>query len=242
MGLPRLVRAFEAGFEGPLEVCAALGHGRSFGIWTRILHRSLPGITDCGLWPALDAHDSQADETLALITDVGNDLLYGVDAPQIAEWVEDCVTRLNRIGAQIVLTGLPMDNVEQLKAWRYYSTRALFFPRSQVTFEQMQKRARELHRRLHEIGERHGATMVGLPGEWYSLDPIHFRHLRRSAAWQTLLSAWRSFPPETPTGMASPFLWGQLARAQPILRKVFGNEQATSQPAFRRGRVSVSLY
>jgi len=41
------------------------------------------------------------------VTDIGNDILYGADVGQIAEWVEECLTRLRGKCEQIVITELP---------------------------------------------------------------------------------------------------------------------------------------
>ena len=242
MGLPRLVRAFAAGFDGPLEICAALGHGRSYGMWSRVLYRELPGIVDCGLWPALATSSEQPDKTLGLITDVGNDLLYGAEVSQIAEWVETCVTRMKGDDADVVLTSLPTDCVDRLGPWRYYPIRKLLFPNSRISLEEIRRRAHELNELVLELGRQHGATVVELPGKLYSFDPIHFRHPRRSEAWRRILCGWSEFPPETPTHLASPAAWFRLSRIQPELRRVFGRERRTDQPVFDRGRVKVSLY
>lgn len=103
----------------PLRIVAALGHGRSYGQRSSVLGRSLPGILDCGLWDALaaglalpaDARNvqkgTQSDESasgrhsrpcgapsFALITDIGNDVMYGVQPATIIGWVEQCIDRL----------------------------------------------------------------------------------------------------------------------------------------------------
>src|SRR5262245_2033911 len=54
----------------PLEVLAAFGHGRSYGMSSSVLGRSLPGIVDCGIWQSLAARPPVS--TSALITDIGN--------------------------------------------------------------------------------------------------------------------------------------------------------------------------
>jgi hypothetical protein len=36
----------------PVAVMGAIGHGRSYGMTSSVLGRQLPGILDCGLWPA----------------------------------------------------------------------------------------------------------------------------------------------------------------------------------------------
>ena len=94
---PQVVATARALAGEPIEVVAALGHGRSFGLRSRVLARSLPGIVGCGLWAALDGAPARA-RTLALVTDVGNDIVYGVGVETIREWVETCVSRLEEHG------------------------------------------------------------------------------------------------------------------------------------------------
>src|SRR5712671_2746547 len=86
----------------PLEVLAALGHGRSYGLSSRILGRELPGIRQSGLWEALAA--APRAETAALVTDVGNDLLFGATVASILEWVSESLGRLAAVEARTVLT------------------------------------------------------------------------------------------------------------------------------------------
>ena len=239
---PRVLAAVENAFDGPLEVSAALGHGRSFGMWSRVLHRALPGIVGCGLWPAVESPQAQPLETLGLITDVGNDLLYGADVPQIAEWVETCLARMKNYGADVVLTLLPIDSVRRLAPWRYYATRALFFPRSRLSFAEIRRRVYDLHHRLEELGRKYDIHTVEQPGGWYGLDPIHIRHTQRRQAWNRILSGWASFPTQTPTGQAPLAKRLQLFRIQPETRRLWGQEQNTTQPAYQISRTSVSLF
>ncbi len=44
----------------PLDIFTALGLGRSYGLFSRILGRGLPSIRDCGLWDALQIGTSPA--------------------------------------------------------------------------------------------------------------------------------------------------------------------------------------
>ena len=75
--LPVLIDDLRRAAGGPVEVLAACGHGRSYGRRSRLLFiRHLPGITRCGLWAALERRPPLP--TIALLTDVGNDLVSGV--------------------------------------------------------------------------------------------------------------------------------------------------------------------
>src|SRR5262249_38307569 len=73
----------------PLDILAAFGHGRSYGSRRWLLGRELPGIVECGLWQALEK--SPPAPTAALITDIGNDVLYEEPVDTIVSWVEWCL-------------------------------------------------------------------------------------------------------------------------------------------------------
>ena len=77
-----------------------MGLGRSYGQRSTVLGRSLPGITECGLWPALQ-HGS--GPVHALITDVGNDVIYGVPVDRIVAWGSTCVDRLHAARRMVTL-------------------------------------------------------------------------------------------------------------------------------------------
>src|SRR4051812_20775188 len=96
----------------PLDILAAFGHGRSYGLRHRLFWRELPGIVECGLWEALEQRPPSA--AVALVTDIGNDLLYDVPVPDIAAWFQTCLDRLTRASARVVLTPLPLGSITTL--------------------------------------------------------------------------------------------------------------------------------
>ena len=116
----------------PLDVLAACGHGRSYGRTSCVFGRSLPGILECGLWDELSRRP--ALPTAALVTDIGNDILYGAGVDQIAAWVEQCLTRLRGVCERIVVTELPLARIASVTPRQYDLFRALLFPGSRVTF------------------------------------------------------------------------------------------------------------
>lgn len=185
MGFPWVLPRLRAG--GPVEVLAALGHGRSYGTWSRLLWvRQLPGIAGCGLWTDLDRRAPLP--TLALITDVGNDLLYGAPVPEIAGWVEACLERLRERQVEAILTLLPMSSLENVSAFRYHLVRTILFPgRRAASWDAMLDRVRELNERLRRLGHAHGARLVEPSPSWYGIDPIHVRRSMRETAWSQIL-------------------------------------------------------
>ena len=80
----------------PVHIYTAMGHGRSYGNWSRYFLRKLPGILQCGLWDALNESPAKDEnqQTVALLTDIGNDLLFGMSPEELVAWVRDCVEKL----------------------------------------------------------------------------------------------------------------------------------------------------
>ena len=111
--------------ETPCEFLIAMGLGRSYGQDSTVLGRRLPGITECGLWSALR---QASGPTFALITDIGNDVIYGVPVETIVRWVTECVDRLRETSTAIVVTLPPMQSLETLTPWRFGVARSLLFP------------------------------------------------------------------------------------------------------------------
>jgi hypothetical protein len=172
----------------PLEVLAALGHGRSYGVESRVLARSLSGIVECGLWSELERRGPAP--SCALLTDVGNDLGYGFPAAAIAAWVEWCLDRLRASGARVVITCLPEASLRRVGPARFYVARSLLFPRSRLTRGAVLAGAAELNDRLRGLAAARGAVLVEPRAEWYGLDAIHIRRRRRGEAWREFLASW----------------------------------------------------
>lgn len=185
--LPVIWSTLRRSLNEPFRLLVAAGHGRSFGIPSTVLGRTLPSILECGLWETLDSLDSPSS-THALLTDVGNDLLYGADANQTMSWVTQTIERLETRAASIVVTGLPMDALQGLSARRFGFFRRLMFPQSRLTLEVALSESAAIHRQLLDSAETRTVTRTAPEGRWYGFDPIHIRRRCRREAWSRYLS------------------------------------------------------
>lgn len=211
----------------PVEIWGAFGHGRSYGLRSNILGRGLPGITTCGLWQNLAG--SAVDVEAAVVTDLGNDLMYGVDVPQIMRWVTWCVERLRERHAAIVLTRLPVASVRAMSSARFRLMRTVLFPRSQMSLTTAIRLAEELDSEIVGLATTFEIPVVESQPEWYGFDPIHVLKRHRHAAWAEILG--RCLRPLE--GQASPE-WQprcpRLWQLTPERRWLFGVEQTRTQP------------
>lgn len=237
IALPPLLAGLQRRAEGPVEVLAACGHGRSYGTWSRYLFlRHLPGIAGCGLWPALGARPS--GRTLALVTDAGNDLVYGTSPREIAGWMETCIQRLADQEAETVLTLLPLHRLEKLTARQVRLAAALLYPGRPVPWPGLLDRARDLDGRLRKLGEVWNVRIVEPAEEWYGLDPIHLRRRVRRRVWDEVISPWFPNDPlrSLPRPRRIPWLGAEEVR-------LGGLRLRTPQPSLRLGDgMTVSLY
>ena len=221
ISLPWVVgRVAAAGAE---EIFVACGHGRSYGKESSFLYvRKLPGIVQCGLWPALAAAPRRP--TRALVTDVGNDLIYGVAVADLAAWLAECLDRLAALPAAIVVTPLALGRLEKLTPRTFRVAQRLMFPGRGLPWAELLDRARDLDGRLRRLAQELGATLVEQHTDWYGLDPIHFRRSKRREAWTRILEGWP--PPKVgePDSLRLPLLGAADY-------KLFGRRITTPQPA-----------
>lgn len=232
--LPLVVNLLRRRAGGPVEVLAACGHGRSYGTWSRFLGiRHLPGIAGCGLWQALE--NRPALPTLALLTDIGNDLVYGAEVAGIVRWIESCLDRLARPQTEVVLTLLPLARLERLSPWEVRLAVALLFPGRRAPWPALLEQARELDERLRRLGRELDARLVEPEASWYGIDPIHLRRSRRREAWERLAGA-AGPPAAVPARVRLPLLGAETLR-------LAGRTLRIPQPAARLADgTTVALY
>ncbi len=231
LGFPLIVEGLRQSFDEPIQLFSAHGHGRSFGLRSRVLVRRLPAICECGLWDALVTQPTCDSQPLALLTDVGNDLLFGVKPDLLLSWVEESVVRLREMDASVTLVTLPLKRVLRLSAARYHATRMVFFPGPGRDWATMQQMVIDVDAGLREMAARHQCQLVSPRGEWYGIDPIHVRRSRRAVAWSEYLSAWPEID-SVQVGWRSTLRSLPYWRLAPAERDLWGRTRFASQPAW----------
>lgn len=229
LGLSTVVDLARSRLGSPLRILGAVGHGRSYGTPSTVLGRTLPGILQCGLWEAFG--EAHRGPSFALVTDIGNDIVYGEPVPRIAGWVEACLDRLAAAGARIVMTRLPMANIRGLTRSKFFVARSLLFPGCSLSLDQVEERAADLEGRLEALGRDRELELVDHRPEWYGIDPIHVKRGWRREAWSAILTAWGS---DGVRGRRSGLRqWLHLHRLAPERKWVLGLERRRRQPCGR---------
>jgi hypothetical protein len=189
LSLRLVIHLMQQRFGGPSEILVAAGHGRAYGVSSQALWRGLPGIEDCGLWRQLDAMEPRP--TVALLTDIGNDILLGLAPEQILRAVERCIMQLQRQSAKIVVTNLPIASIENLSEWRYTLFRNIFYPSSRLLRRETVYYARKIHAGLADMASRVHFGLCEQEPHWFGPDGIHVKYWQRKAFYQNIV---RQFP------------------------------------------------
>jgi len=241
-GIGTIVDVARQTFGGPVEIMAAMGHGRSYGLTTSIPFRTLPSILSCGLWRAL----SQGSDwpTWTILTDIGNDLIYGSRPAQVTAWVDECAARLRPVSEHMVLTGLPLSSVQGIGLLRFHAFRNVLFPKSTLRLVDAKQHAVALDEEVRRLAAAHSAALVVPESQWYGVDPIHIRVLVQRQAWQKIFSlfARRDFLPSTiPRGSWRE--WWRVMMIRPEESRVLARDRKVVQPAVMlRDGSSVSFF
>jgi hypothetical protein len=188
---------------------------------------SPPRFADCGLG-----------------TDVGNDILYGVEVPRIVEWVDTVIGRLQTTEIRICMTGLPIAGIADLGPARFNLFRRLFFPRCRLSLDEARRRAHDLHDALQAMATSQNLHFIQQRIDWYGLDPIHIRLKHWQGAWREVLSGWNKDISTTPPQVRGSLVrWLYLRTRRPHYRTLFSIEQRREQPsAMLRDGTTISFY
>lgn len=228
-------------FDQPLELLSAHGHGRSYGTETSVLGRRLPSILDCGLWKALDERDTCPAKVL--ITDIGNDLIYGQSVQNLMDWVRECLDRVERTQSEVVVTQLPVVNFDRITPRTFKLMKTLFFPSCDVELSEILSRAEKISEKLQSETEVRNVRFVEPQATWYGWDPIHVRRRFRSVAWPTILAFSHAQAVHATPRRLSFWQNARLKFLAPEYRVVFGFSQRKTQPTARlRDDSTVSFY
>ena len=214
--LQRLANSCPAGSS----IFLAHGPGRSYGLNAGNPLWRYQGHVHSDLWADLEAAVAAQEQPRisALITDVGNDLLYTRGHSLPGRWVKRICERLAGMGAHCAVTSLPMASILALSPLKFGMLRPLFFPRFRVEREAMFGWAESLQDQLSNLCQQHNFQLLPAEPQWYGPDHFHLKWFKR----KEVFNLWLNSLLQEPT-LAEPMLQectqtGQL-RVMPRLQR-----------------------
>ena len=226
---PKLVNRLQPTACQPTEWVVAKGFGRSYGKKSSFFGKKNCGIIQSGLWKHLQ-HNLDVP-TDALVTDVGNDIVYNEPVEQVLDWVDEVLHRLLAVHANVVMTNLPIGPIQTLGQMRFRLFRTLLFPTCRLTLEEIVDRAQLLHAGLDRIAKTYKVSIYKPKSEWYGFDPIHVRRKVQQAAWDEILEGWIEKSERADVVKPTLVRPQDLRRLQPERVSLFGVQRRRQQPS-----------
>jgi hypothetical protein len=178
MALPSAVRhlLLRVGSR-PLRLFVADGFGRSYGMEAGVMGLRFPGLVHCGLFSAIEEskRNTPSAEILGLLTDIGNDIIYGAGVRNVCRWIRECVARLQNLGATVAITSLPIAGIASLPSWRYRLLRSIFYPGQTILQDDLNRSLVAVQSELEALQAEQQITLLPTQPGWYTLDRFHLR-------------------------------------------------------------------
>ena len=165
-----------------IEFLNALGPGRGFCAKGGMFNYIYPPIQDCQV---IEAAEKKTKNTrVVLITDLGNDLMYGVTADALIECLDMLIDRMLKWNAEIFLTSIHINIKKDISRTIFYVLRFIFYPRSKINFEEADLLITKVNCYLEEKTRKNKNVHLITGMESYvGLDKIHYSLLKMHKAW-----------------------------------------------------------
>lgn len=165
-----------------VEVLIASGPGRAYCISGGLLNVTYPPIQSSEIFEVAHIKSQSGYQVVALVTDIGNDIMYGVSAERIIETVQQVFVRLQSMNAEIFYTTLPIAFEKGDHPIRFCILRSLLFPRSTVTYTEAVAGIIEINQYLKKSVAEHRRLIPDM-NRYLGYDEIHYGWLRAHKAW-----------------------------------------------------------
>lgn len=170
-------------YPRPVRFLYALGPGRGYRAWGGFLRMVYPPIRSSRIFSA--ARENSGCQVVAVVTDIGNDIMYNVPPGDIMACLEDIFQRLRECDALILATPIPSSLETDLSRFSFLFLRSIFYPNSRVSHQKAVASIGQINGFLKDSAKQKVRLLSGLE-EFSGWDKIHFSLWRGHLAWSRI--------------------------------------------------------
>ena len=185
-GYSMLTRHISSCFgKNNIEFLNALGPGRGFCARGGMFNFTYPPIQDCRILEA--ANKKSCDTRAVLITDIGNDLMYGVSADTLIESLDGLIDRALQCDAEIFLTSIHVNLKKDVSQTTFFILKFFFYPGSSITYKKTDLFIIKVNSYLKEkAGQNQRVHLISGMESFAGADKIHYSLLKTHLAWEKI--------------------------------------------------------
>jgi hypothetical protein len=166
----------------PVEILHAMGPGRGYCAEGGIFNIRYPAIGASGILDSISAQTAPPRRIIALITDIGNDIMYGVPVSEITACLSALLKQFSALDADVFLQPIPIDLSEDVSKNQFRILRSIFYPNSAIDYEKAKEAVFAVNDFLRaNAGER--VHLLPSGKESMGIDKIHYSVFQSHKAW-----------------------------------------------------------
>lgn len=225
----------------PVDLVTAQGMGRAYvTAQSGFAFCRLPGILHSGLWNAFadqNQNENPNPPSSVLMTDLGNDLLYGRSVSEVLDGAMQCIVRIRECSpnADVVLTAPPLASVLQLGSIRFKFFKQVLFPFSTLDLRQVKQATEDLCDGVQQIAAEEAIKLYVPQKHCFGFDPIHVRRRNRRDVFRSMMALWEQPPCSEPE-------WKRFRKVIPQRRLMMGREKLQPQPTLQSQQLRIFAY
>ena len=167
------------------EFLNALGPGRGFCARGGMFNFTYRPIQDCRILEV--AKKKSCDTRAVLITDIGNDLMYGVLADTLIESLEGLIGRALQWDAEIFLTSIHVNLKKDVSPTMFFILKSFFYPGSSITYEEADLFITKVNAYLEEKARQNERVyLISGMTSFIGMDKIHYSFFKTHLAWEKI--------------------------------------------------------
>jgi hypothetical protein len=183
----------------------ALGPGRGYCARGGLLNFSYTPIGESKIIKTADTFSQQGGRVAVLLTDIGNDIMYGVSDQSLIQCLDTLIEKSLQWNAEVFLTSIHVDVSRDMGKTSFKLLKAFFYPNSSVTFDQADSAVKKVNYYLQKKAEQNEAVhLISGLGNYCGLDKIHFSLLKSHLAWSCVANEMLSTLGAEPVGNIQP--------------------------------------
>ena len=166
----------------PVEVLIASGPGRGYCAPGGLLTINYPPIDSSAIFEAAQRKSESGYRVIALLTDIGNDIMYDVPVDKLIETIQHIFARLQSMNAEIFYTTSPVAFEKKVHPAWFYILRSLLLPFSRVSYDKATDGVIAVNQFLRESGTER-CHLIPDVDRFLGYDEIHYGWLQAHHAW-----------------------------------------------------------
>jgi hypothetical protein len=170
--------------QSSVQCITAQGPGRGYCVRGGLLNFTYTPIGECRIMQFTEDHVQQGGRVAVLITDIGNDIMYGVSETSLIDCLDTLIEKALRWNAEVFVTSIHVDVSKDLGKTSFRLLKAIFYPKSLVTYDQADSSVKRVNQYLQEKSDQNeGVHLLSGLGAYSGMDKIHFSMWKSHIAW-----------------------------------------------------------